>query len=96
MNINVNISLHNKVREGVHQKWDPIGVVAYSDEMGEYDSYIPALCKLIEEGASQQQIMEYLWMVETVSIGLEGDREQTEKFANWLYELKPNSGILLK
>ena len=80
-----NNSLHDKVREGLHYQWDPIGIAAYSNEMGEYDSYVPGLCKLITEGASQTQILEYLWTAETVAMGLEGDREATEKFSKWLF-----------
>ncbi len=83
-----NVTLYNLVREGVHKNWDPIGVAAYADEMGEYDSYVPTLCKLIENGANREQIFEYLWIVETNSMGLEGDKAETEIFADWLRNSK--------
>ena len=34
-----------------------------------------------------QQIFDYLWTIETVSMGMEGDKEKTKKFAIWLSEL---------
>ena len=84
----VNTTLYSLVREGVHKKWDPIGVACYADEMGEYDSYIPALCKLIEGRADREQILEYLWIAETDSMGLEGDKAETENFVDWLQSIK--------
>ena len=39
----VNPNLYHRVRQAVHKEWDPIGVSAFTDEMGEYDGYIPAL-----------------------------------------------------
>jgi len=85
-------SFYDQVREAVHYRWDPIGVAAYSDEMGEYDGYIPALCELLEKVVDRQQIFEYLWIMETESMGLEGDRQATEDFSAWLYQLvKPKN-----
>lgn len=80
-------ALYDRVREAVHRRWDPIGVAAYSEEMGEYDSYIPALCRLLENHASSEQIFKYLWTMETESIGLSGNRPSTEAFSIWLYNL---------
>jgi len=80
-------NLYERVRQAVHIQWDPIGVAAYSDEMGEYDGYIPALCKLLKKQPSREQIFEYLWTVETESMGLSGDKQSTEEFADWLYSL---------
>lgn len=78
---------YNQVREAVHHKWDPIGVTAYSDEMGEYDSYIPALCNLLEKTVNQEQVFEYLWAMETDSMGMEGDRKATTDFSIWIHRL---------
>ncbi|MGY8730505.1 MAG: hypothetical protein ACKVK0_00130 [Pirellulales bacterium] len=39
--------LYEIVRRAVHSDWDPIGVAVLTDEMGEYDSYIPGLCELL-------------------------------------------------
>ena len=87
MSFNDPINLYYQVREAVHHRWDPIGVAAYSDELGEYDNYIPELCRLLKDGVSRQQIFDYLWVVETDSIGLNGNRQATEEFSFWLYQL---------
>ena len=84
--MDVNI-FYNEVRNAVHRRWDPIGVAVYSNEMGEYDSYIPALCEILNKGAGRQRIFEHLWIMETDSMGMDGDREATEEFASWLYQL---------
>ncbi|MDO7928918.1 hypothetical protein Q6A51_19200 [Pseudomonas sp. KFB-139] len=80
-------TLYGYVREAVHKQWDPIGIAAYSDEMGEYDAYISGLCKLVESKAGREMLIEYLWFVETIIMGLSGDRPQTERFADQLLAL---------
>ncbi|MGY8769315.1 MAG: hypothetical protein ACKVH8_12930 [Pirellulales bacterium] len=80
--------LYEVIRKAVHTDWDPIGVFEISDEMGEYDSYTSGLCELISNDASENAVFEYLWELETETIGLTGDREATENFAKWLCMLK--------
>jgi hypothetical protein len=82
--------LYETVRRAVHTDWDPIGVADLADEMGEYDSYVPGLCELLRKNASEKEVFDYLWIVETESIGLEGNREATERFAKRLCELRPS------
>jgi len=82
--------LHDIVRRAVHSDWDPIGVADLTDQMGEYDAYIPGLCELLCRHASEKEVFDYLWTVETESIGLQGNREATERFAAWLCNLVPS------
>jgi len=82
-NVDMN-SLYDQVRQAINRRWDPIGIASYSEEIDEYDGYIPALCRLLKEHAPRDQIFDYLWTVETESIGLSGNREATEDFADWL------------
>jgi hypothetical protein len=77
-------NLYETVRTAVHNDWDPIGVSTLTAEMGEYDPYVPGLCELLRKHASESEIFGYLWAVETESIGLEGNRQATERFAEWL------------
>ncbi|WP_018416223.1 hypothetical protein [Teredinibacter turnerae] len=84
---NNNSIFFNLVREGVHKKWDPIGVSSYTEEMGEYDGYLPSLCKLLNDGASEEQVFDFLWTVETQSMGLSGDEQATRDFSKWLVDL---------
>lgn len=78
---------YDQVREVVHYRWDPIGIAAYSEEMGEYDGYIPALCELLEKTVDPQQVFDFLWAMETESMGLDGDLKATQEFSSWLYQL---------
>lgn len=79
--------LYKQVREAINREWDPIGVSMYSEEVNEYDSYIPSLCRLLREKASRDQIFDYLWTVETESIGLNGNKKATEEFTDKLIHL---------
>jgi hypothetical protein len=80
-------NLHDVVREAVHTRWDPIGIGESAIEIGEYDSYVPALCNLLRNHASEAEVFKYLWTVETETLGLSGNREATERFAEWLRDL---------
>jgi len=87
MEISKTTDFYDQVREAVHYRWDPIGVAAYSEEMGEYDGYIPGLCELLEKAIEPQQVFDFLWIMETESMGLEGDKKATQEFSFWLYQL---------
>lgn len=81
-------NLYETVRRAVHMTWDPIGVADLADGMGEYDSYVSGLCELLNRPTSEEEVFNYLWTVETVSLGLEGNRQKTERFTKWLCELR--------
>ncbi len=82
--------LYDTVRRAVHSDWDPIGISNLIDQMGEYDSYVPGLCDLLDKNASEKEVFDYLWTVETESLGLQGNRKATEHFASWLCSLTPS------
>lgn len=84
----ISSKLYNAVSEATHRQWDPIGVCAYSNEMGEYDEYIPKLCQLLLKDASEDEIFEFLWIVETESMGLSGDKNATREFSKKLIEMR--------
>ncbi len=86
-------ALEEIVRQALHFDWDPIGISGHGDQMGEYDGYVPRLCDLLREHASEKEVFAYLWTVETVSMGLQGNREATARFATWLCGLKPNETL---
>lgn len=87
MSENIDKEFYSLVREAVHKKWDPIGVCSYSESMGEYDGYLPNLCKLLEEDGSVDQVFRFLWTVETESMGLSGDKSATQSFSELLVDL---------
>jgi len=82
------LHFYNLIREAVHKQWDPIGIRSELEEMGEYDGYIPALFKLLKSDSSEEQVFNYLWVVETGSMGLNGNEEATREFTKWLISLK--------
>ncbi|KKO47523.1 hypothetical protein VT06_16640 [Arsukibacterium sp. MJ3] len=88
MSSNIDSDFYTLVREALHKKWDPIGVCAYSEEMGEYDGYLPNLCRILKEDGSEDQVFNFLWTAETDSMGLSGDVQATREFSRWLVSLK--------
>ncbi len=81
-------SLDELVWHAVHREWDPIGIGPTAEELGEYDYYVPALCQLLREGASEDVLLSTLWRIETEYMGLKGDRSATEQFARRLSALR--------
>lgn len=79
-----NTDLRSKIREAFLTKWDPIGIGKMPEASNEYDGYIPAMCQLLEGGATHDEVFEFLWTIETETIGLSGNRQATEEFADWL------------
>ncbi len=77
-------SLYSEIRKAVHNEWDPIGVSNFTNDLGEYDAYIPELCRFLSHNPSSQEIFDYLWVIETNSIGMEGDKQSTLKFSEKL------------
>lgn len=43
--------------------WDPIGVRGIPEAVDEYDSYAPAVLRMLETGASDRHIADYLTSV---------------------------------
>jgi hypothetical protein len=81
-------SLYDHVRHMILHEWDPIGIQGYIDwPQDEYDSYVPDVCQLILRGASCDEVIGYLWWLETEHMGLPGQRERTEQFAKRVIEI---------
>lgn len=65
--------------------WDPIGVAdSVSDE---YDSYIAGFATLLLETRTQHEIAKHLYKLETVSMGMRGDRDRYDEAAQALLRL---------
>jgi hypothetical protein len=73
------------IRKMLWEDWDPIGVNEFSQASDEYDNYAPAIAELVSTGASEQEMFDQLWALETGYIGLKGDAENTRQFAAKLY-----------
>jgi hypothetical protein len=76
------------IREALRLDWDPIGVGHGPEAHDEYDAYAPTIYSLVVGDKSPEEIVEYLWWLETEQIGMLGDRAATERFASRLLELR--------
>ncbi|HKA06375.1 MAG TPA: hypothetical protein VKD71_03900 [Gemmataceae bacterium] len=78
---------HEAIRWVLLHEWDPIGVQNIPQAQDEYDSYVPAIHALLIRRESKYKLVEYLWSVETISMGLCGNRRRTEEVADILMRL---------
>ena len=52
------------------QHWDPIGVADIPEAQDEYDSYAGHVYRLLASGASDVEVIDYLYTTETETMGL--------------------------
>ena len=71
-------------------EWDPIGVGHIPEAHSEYDAYVPSVYNLVMGDKCRDEIINYLWWLETEQIGMPGDREGVERFADRLLEFRSN------
>lgn len=83
--------LSREIGQILREEWDPIGVTGIPEACDEYESYVADLMRLIAKGASQKDILNFLWWVETTHMGLVGNREKTEQIAEKLASLQKPS-----
>jgi hypothetical protein len=74
------------IREILNRDWDPIGIAAESPH--EYDSYIPGIIGRLLHDKPLDDLVEYLWHIESVQIGMPGARKHTESVARSLLHLR--------
>ena len=67
--------------------WDPIGVRGIPEAVDEYDSYAPAVLQMLETGASDRQISDYLTSVVRDRMELRPNPKADEDIAAMLREL---------
>jgi hypothetical protein len=68
-------------------EWYPIGVADELAAQDEYDGYVPTIYKLLIRQSPRHAVVDYLWAVETEHMGLAGNRQATECFADRLIEI---------
>ncbi len=81
-------ALRHRIRVALLHEWDPIGIRPFPEAQGEYDSYVPDVCHLLLSYAPEEEILNYLWRLETQHMGLRGDRQRTEGFASRLIQIR--------
>lgn len=78
---------HSAIREILLKEWDPIGVGHFPEAQDEYDGYVWQVYRLLSHRASDREIFDHLWWLETSHMGLCGDRQRTQKIAERLANL---------
>ena len=76
------------VRLILMRDWDPIGINDEPAAQDEYDSYVAPLLHLLRQGVSSSALSDRLLRIETVEMGLPGDRERALRVAQKLRELR--------
>lgn len=80
--------LQDAVQRILMDEWDPIGVAGIVEAREEYDSYALQVCGRLMRNVSEDELVEFLLHVETVKMGLPGDRERAERVAKSLGKLR--------
>ena len=80
--------IHGSIRQVLLHDWDPIGIRDGPGAGDEYDSYIGGVYRLLASGVSEDELVEHLWRIETVNMGLASlDRDKLRPVARRLQGL---------
>jgi hypothetical protein len=89
----VRSGLERRCEEVLHYVWDPIGVSHEPGARDEYSGYVPHLCALLRDGATQDDVAAYLDSAVGAAMGLEPDAGRAAdaaalliKWRDWLGE----------
>ena len=64
------------IRQVLLHDWDPIGVADCPSAHDEYDGYVRGIARLLEDGVDAFRLTDHLYHLETVCIGLVGQRDR--------------------
>src|SRR4030095_11921786 len=87
---------HVAIQKILLNDWDPIGIVGVFQAKDEYDGYVPEIHAILIRHASKQQLIDHLWWIETVHMGLCGNRGKTEAIAEQLLSVRDEMECELK
>lgn len=59
------------IKKILWEDWDPIGVRAMGGPSDEYDAYAPIVLEMLQTGATETEIAQYLFWLTVEQIGLE-------------------------
>lgn len=76
--------LFEAVAQILWEDWDPIGAAVPADE---YDSYVPDVVRLLQEGAGKAALVEHLRYVAREALASEVPNDRLEQAATKLAEL---------
>ncbi len=69
----------------VLREWDPIGVISSANQ-DEYDSYAPAIVRMLDAGVSEALLFEHMAEIVTERMGINVDRHKTKECASQLVQ----------
>lgn len=78
--------VQESIRQILFYDWDPIGINDSGPD-DEYDSYVGGIYRLLTSGVDEYKLVERLYQLETMSMGLRGDRERVKGIAEKLLKL---------
>ncbi|GAC1467023.1 MAG: hypothetical protein NVSMB9_08160 [Isosphaeraceae bacterium] len=79
---------HEAIHHVLLGEWDPIGVADQPAAQDEYDGYIHEIHGLLMRHEPRHRLIDHLWWVETVHMGLAGNRARTEAVADRLMRVR--------
>jgi len=79
--------LYKAIDEILWKDWDPIGVNNIEDIRDEYQHYTPYIFSLTTDGANKVKTAEHLFKIETVNMGIDGNKIHCEKIAEKILSL---------
>ena len=81
------LNLYQQIDQILWEYWDPIGI---NDDAprDEYQGYTPHIFSLTIHGADKVKIAEHLFEIETVNMGMNGNKIHCEKIAEKIFEVR--------
>ena len=79
--------LYRQIDEILQQDWDPIGINDAINIRDEYCGYIPQVFNLKLQGAEKKKIADYLYEMETINMGTNGNKQNCEFVAEKIINL---------
>lgn len=79
---------HEAIHDVLLHGWDPIGVSDEPNAQDEYDGYIHEIHGILIRHEPKHKLFDHLWWIETVHMGLFGNRSRTEAAADRLIKLR--------
>ena len=84
---NEHTELYKQIDEILWHDWDPIGINDEENVRDEYDGYIPQVFSLKIQGADKNKIADYLYEMETINMGINGNKQNCELVAEKIINL---------
>lgn len=79
--------LYKNIEEILWKNWNPIGIDNSEDYDEEYKNYAHHIFKLKNDGADKHKISKYLYDLETINIGLAGNKNRCDEIAQIILNL---------